>query len=349
MEVKILLQQMGSIRASDLHLVSGSTPLYRISQDLKPAAKDVLDPEAVKTMVYSMLTDQQKQAFESEKELDFAYEVSDSRFRVNVHYERSRIGCSIRRIPRTIPSREQLRLPAVIDKFCEERRGLVLVTGPTGSGKSTTQACIIDKINSTRACHIITIEDPIEYMHQHKKALIEQREVGLDTFSFTDALTRVLRQDPDVILVGEMRDLETIQIALTAAETGHLVISTLHTPDAPQSIDRIVDVFPPHQQSQVRQQLSLVLKGIIAQQLIPLRGERGGVIPAIEIMVATPAVRNIIRKSQTQELYSTIEIGKQYGMQSMDAALIELYNGGQIDKETTLSHAINLEQMQKRI
>ncbi|NQU16426.1 MAG: PilT/PilU family type 4a pilus ATPase [Candidatus Saganbacteria bacterium] len=347
-EVKNLLSQMSSINASDLHFVAGSPPLYRMCQNLKQANPEVLTREKVKQMVYCMLTDLQKSTFESEKELDFAYEVEHSRFRINVHYERGNVGCAIRRIPKHVPKREELHLPPVIDKFCMERRGLILITGPTGSGKSTTQACIIDKINTTRDCHIITIEDPIEYIHNHKKSIIEQREIGIDTFSFSSALKRVLRQDPDVILVGEMRDLETIQIALTAAETGHLVVSTLHTPDAPQSIDRIIDVFPPHQQAQIRQQLSLALKGIVAQQLVPIRTGKG-VVPVVEVMVSTPAVKNIIRKSQTQELYSMIEIGKEYGMQSMDSVLLELYQGGKISKENALTHCTNLEQLQRRI
>lgn len=348
MSVEILLKEMTKYDASDIHLVVGSVPNYRVAQELRGIGTDVLNPEGVKTLVYEMLSDDQKKRLEAEKELDFAYEVEQSRFRINVHYERGNLGCAIRRIPKQVPSREQLRLPVILENFCEERKGLILVCGPTGSGKSTTQAYMVDKINSIRSCHIITIEDPIEYIHKHKRSIVEQREVGIDTQSFSSALKRVLRQDPDVILVGEMRDLETIQIALTAAETGHLVISTLHTMDAPQSVDRIIDVFPPHQQAQVRLQLSLALKGIISQQLIPRRAGRG-VVPAIEVLVATHAVRNIIRKSTTQELYSTIEIGKEYGMIGLDTALLELYKNGEISKEEALGRAINQEQLKKRM
>ncbi|MFH1259852.1 MAG: type IV pilus twitching motility protein PilT [Elusimicrobiota bacterium] len=348
MKINDLLRDMDKKEASDLHLVVGTPPVYRVSQDLKPSSNESLNPEDVKALSYEMLRDDQKETFENTKELDFAYEIENSRFRVNLHYERGNVGCSVRRIPKLIPSRDQLHLPATVEKFCTERKGLILVTGPTGSGKSTTQAYMIDKINRDRACHIITIEDPIEYLHLHKKSLVEQREVGIDTDSFTMALKRVLRQDPDVILVGEMRDLETIQIALTAAETGHLVISTLHTVDAPQSIDRIIDVFPPHQQNQVRMQLSLVLRGIVAQQLVPQRSGRG-VAPAIEIMVATHAVKNIIRKSSTQELYSMMEIGKEYGMQSLDSSLLEMFKSGIISKEEALVRAANVSQMEKRM
>jgi twitching motility protein PilT len=234
----------------------------------------------------------------------------------------------------------------VIEYFCNVPRGLVLVTGPTGCGKTTTQATMIDFINTTRAAHIITVEDPIEYVHSHKKSVIEQREVGSDTLSFPDALKRVLRMNPDVILVGEMRDLETIQTALTAAETGHLVISTLHTPDAPQAVDRIVDVFPPYQQNQVRIQLSMTLQGVIAQQLLT-RKDGKGVVPAIEILVATQAVRNIIRKSNTPELYTVIEMGSQHGMQKMDASLKELYDNNLISLQDALNKASNREQLEK--
>ncbi len=348
MDVKSLLKQIGALGASDLHLVVGSPPVFRVSQELRSFGEKPLTREEVAQMSFSIITDKQKQKFEEEKELDFGYEIGQSRFRINLHYERGNVGCSIRRIPRSVPTRELLNLPQTIEHFCQERRGIILVTGPTGSGKSTTQACMLNIINSTRRCHIVTIEDPIEYMHQHKKSIVEQREVGIDTFSFSGALKRVLRQDPDVILVGEMRDLETIQIAITAAETGHLVISTLHTPDAAQSIDRIIDVFPPHQQPQIRMQLSMALKGIIAQQLLSSKDGKS-VLPVIEVMVATSAVKNIIRKAQSQELYSMIEIGKEHGMQSMDSELTRLYREGKIKKEDALNHAIDLEQMRRHI
>jgi len=322
--------------------------MLRVAGTLVVTPYDTLTSETSKALVYSLLNEDQRSLFEKEKELDIASEQGASRFRINVHFARGSVGAAIRRIPKKIPTLKELRMPKMLDDFCYEMRGLILVTGPTGCGKSTTQAAMIDVVNSNRTSHIITVEDPIEYVHSHKKSLIEQREVGIDTITFGNALKRVLRQDPNVILVGEMRDLETIQTAITAAETGHLVISTLHTPDAPQAIDRIIDVFPPHHQSQVRLQLSMTLKGIIAQQLIPKK-DKSGVVSAVEVMVATPAVRNIIRKSTTQELYSVIEIGNKYGMQSMDSSLKELYDQNLISYDEAILHAQNVEQLTKAI
>ncbi|KAF0134583.1 MAG: twitching motility protein PilT [Candidatus Saganbacteria bacterium] len=348
MEIQTLLKLMTDQNASDLHLVVGSPPILRITGVLTPTSYASLAPESVKSLITPLLNEEQKTFFEREKELDLGYEHGDSRFRINVHYSKGAMGVAIRRIPKKIPTLTELRMPKIVESFCSEIRGLVLVTGPTGCGKSTTQASMIDLINTTRGCHIITVEDPIEYVHAHKKSIIEQREVGLDTLTFGRALKRVLRQDPDVILVGEMRDLETIQTAITAAETGHLVISTLHTPDAPGSIDRMIDVFPPHQQAQVRLQLSMVLKGIIAQQLIP-RKDKKGMIAAVEVLVGIPAVKNIIRKATTQELYTTIEISLKYGMQGMDTSLKELYQGGVITYEEAITNAQNAEQLTKSI
>jgi twitching motility protein PilT len=347
-QIDELLNIMTERGASDLHLVAGTTPILRVNQELGPLGAEKLTRESVKNLSYQMISEEQKATFERERELDFSYELGLSRFRVNLHFERGNVGCAIRRIPKYIPSREELHLPKVIEAFCKEIRGLVLVTGVTGCGKSTTQASMLDYINMTRGGHVITVEDPIEYVHTNKKCLIEQREVGSDTLSFARALKRAMRQDPDVILVGELRDLETIQTAITAAETGHLVLSTLHTPDAAQSVDRMIDVFPPHQQPQIRLMLSLNLKGILSQQLIP-RKDKKGVVPAVEVLVATPAVQNIIRKANTQEIYSVIEIGGKFGMQNMDSALKELYNQGLISYEDAMIHAQNAESLERKI
>lgn len=343
-----LLESIARKKASDLHLTAGNPPVYRINMDLVRAEGGALTAEAVQDIAFAMLSPSQKSELEKERELDFSYQAGDSRFRINIHFERGNVACSIRRIPLKIPTLVDLKMPSIISTFCELPRGLVLVTGPTGCGKSTTQAAMLDLINSSRACHIITIEDPIEYLHVNKKAIIEQREVGSDTLTFPNALKRSLRQDPDVILVGEMRDLDTIQTAITAAETGHLVISTLHTNDSAQAIDRMIDVFPPYQQSQVRLQLSMTLQGIIAQQLLPKK-DKSGIVPALEILKVTPAVRNIIRKATTTEIYSVIETSGKLGMIGMDTALKELVNSGQITSEEALAHAKNLDELEKSI
>lgn len=348
MEMNDLLKRLSAENASDLLLTVGLPPVLRITSQLIKTALEVLDAATVKKLCYSLISEEQIKRLEKERELDFSAELGDSRFRINFHFTRGEVGGAIRRIPRIVPTREELKLPKIVEYFCNLPRGLVLVTGPTGCGKTTTQASMIDIINSTRAAHILTVEDPIEYVHSHKKSIIEQREVGSDTLSFPEALRRVLRMSPDVILVGEMRDLDTIQTALTAAETGHLVISTLHTPDAPQAVDRIVDVFPPYQQPQVRIQLSMTIQGVIAQQLLP-RKDGKGMVPAVEIMVATQAVRNIIRKASTPELYSVIEMGGQYGMQKMDVSLKELYESNLISLPEALSKASNREQLEKAL
>jgi len=348
LEIKELLCLMAKKDSSDLLLAVDSPPILRVHMSLVRTDKPVLTFQSIKDITYPMLNKEQQARFEEDMELDFAYQTGEARFRVNMHYERGNIACSVRRISMKIPSLSELGVPAAVSEFCKFPRGLILITGPTGSGKSTTQASMIDIINNNRACHIITVEDPIEYIHTNKKALIEQREVGIDTKSFANALRVVLRQDPDVILIGEMRDLETIQAALTAAETGHLVISTLHTPDAAQTIDRIIDVFPPHQQSQVRLQLSLVLQGVVAQQLLPKK-DNSGVVPSIEILIATSAVRNIIRKATTQDIYSVIETSAKTGMIGMDTALKNLYSSGAITLEEAMNHARNIEELEKRI
>ncbi len=349
MDVSLLLNSVIKNNASDLLIVEGIAPILRISGDLVPADSKVLNAEETKALIYSLLNPSQIKEFESTKELDLSYALKGiARFRVNVHYQKGTVAASLRLIPPEIPSMEELHLPKAIEDFASLERGLVLVTGPTGAGKTTTQACMVDLINKNKSKHVITIEDPIEYSHMNKRSVVEQREVGIDTDSFNTALKRVLRQNPDVILVGEMRDLETIQTAITAAETGHLVISTLHTNDAVQSIDRIVDVFPPHQQTQIRMQLSLSLQGIIAQQLIP-RLDKKGLIIAVEVLVATSAVRNLIRKSQTQEIYSMLEIGTKFGMQSMDASLKNLYLNKLISYEEAFAHALNQEHFEKTL
>jgi len=335
-----LLREAAERGASDLHLSVGLPPVLRIDGKLVPTAYEPLGPSEVQRLVYDILTSDQIQWFEKTRELDFSYGVRDvGRFRVNVYRQRGSVGAALRAIPNQIPSFEQLRLPPILRELCRKHSGLILVTGPTGSGKSTTIACMIDAINSEREAHIMTIEDPIEYLHRHKRCMVNQRELNSDTDSFENALRAVLREDPDVILIGEMRDLETIAAALTLAETGHLVFGTLHTRNAPQTIDRIVDVFPPHQQDQIRVQLSNTLEAVIAQQLIPRTG--GGRVAAIEVLIATSAVRNMIREGKTYQIYSTLETGAQYGMQPMDKVLADLHRSGQISYNDALARAID--------
>ncbi len=347
MDLDSLLKMMIEKSASDLLLVADSPPILRISGSLVKVSENVLSSLDIQNLIQRILIEEQKDSFNKNKELDLPYEIpSLARFRVNLHWEKGSPAAAIRAIPFKIPTLEELRLPKAVAELSNLPRGLVLVSGPTGCGKTTTQACMVDIINSTRPCHIITIEDPIEYIHKHKKAIVEQREVGIDTASFNVALKYALRQNPDVILVGEMRDLETIATAITAAETGHLVISTLHTNDSIQAIDRIIDVFPPHQQTQIRIQVSLTLQGIIAQQLLP-RVDGKGLIVATEILKGTIGIRNLIRKAQSQEIYSMIEIGAKYGMQSMDSALKGLYQRKLISYEEALGRAINPEHLQK--
>lgn len=346
MEIKELLIKLSAEKASDLLLAAGNPPCLRINNDLVRQSEHSLTPDQVEELITPLIRKEELERFKREKELDTAYEDELSRYRINLHYQRGSIAAAIRRIPKEIPPLAKLGLPKIVEDFTKLERGLVLVTGPTGCGKSTTQAAMIDAINARRPCHIITVEDPIEFVHSPKQAMIEQREVGFDTNSFPEALKRVLRQMPDVILIGEMRDLESMQMAITAAETGHLVISTLHTQDAVQSIDRIIDVFPPHHQPQIRTMLSLTLQGIISQQLIP-KADGKVLIMAHEILVVNAAVRNIIRKGSTQEIYSIIEIGKQQGMQSMDSTLRDLFKSGVISRDDALSFAISRERIEK--
>lgn len=326
--------------ASDVHLSVDLPPMVRVDGDLIPSKYAPLSAMDTQRLIYDILTSEQVQWFEKTKELDFSYSLKDlGRFRVNVYRQRGAVGAALRSIPSKIPTMEQLGLPAIVADLCKRQSGLILVTGPTGSGKSTTIATMIDKINRERPGHIMTIEDPVEYLHHHKKCMINQRELGADTDSFENALRAVLREDPDIILVGEMRDLETIASALTLAETGHLVFGTLHTRNAPQTIDRVVDVFPGHQQAQIKVQLSNTLESVVAQQLIPRKG--GGRFAAIEIMVATPAIRNLIREGKTFQVYSSMETGGQYGMRTMDAELALAHKNGIISYEEALSRSID--------
>jgi len=332
--IQELLGRVLEMEASDLHVTAGAPPTLRIHGDLKPLeGYEPLDADAIRRMVYAILSQRQRERFEQERELDFSYSLpGKARFRVNVYLQRDATGAALRLIPFAIRGIEELGLPPQVSEFARLPRGLVLVTGPTGSGKSTTLAALIDLVNTEREVHIMTVEDPIEYLHRHKRAIVNQREVGADTLSFASALKHVLRQDPDVILVGEMRDLETIQTAVTAAETGHLVFATLHTQDAPQTIDRIVDAFPPYQQQQVRVQLSTTLQGVITQQLIQTWDSRSRVVAA-EVLVATPAVRNLIREAKGHQIYSSMQAGAKFGMRTMDFSLASLVKAGRISIE----------------
>jgi twitching motility protein PilT len=306
-----------------------------------------LTAQDTRELVYGLLTQDQRQRLETDLELDFSYAVPGRvRFRVNAYYQRASLGAAFRVVPSGLKSLEELSLPPALRDWTNKPRGLVLVTGPTGSGKSTTLASLINEINERRACHIMTVEDPIEFLHRHKRSMINQREVGADTLSFANALRSVLRQDPDVILVGEMRDLETMSTALTAAETGHLVFATLHTQDTAQTVDRIVDSFPPAQQHQVRTQLSIALQGIVTQQLLPTANGKGRVC-ACEVMVPTPAVRNLIREGKTHQLYSALQTGGSHGMQTMDAALADLVRGGVITRELAESRSSTPEELKR--
>lgn len=345
--IQQLLEEMVAKEATDLHLVAGSPPCFRINQELVTTDYEVLTPAMTRSLVYSLLNDHQKKKLEEEMELDFAISIEGvSRFRGNAYIQRGSVACAIRRIPFNIPTIRELGLPSVVEKLVEKRQGFILVTGPTGSGKSTTLAAMINKINNERACHIVTIEDPIEYLHRNKMAIVSQREVGQDTRSFASALKYVLRQDPDVIMIGEMRDLETISAALTAAETGHLVLATLHTDSAVESINRIIDVFPPHQQGQVRVQLAQVIEAVITQRLLPRSNGRGMAL-ATEIMIATPAVRTLIRESRIHEVYGVMQTSQRYGMRTMNMSLFELYKEGAISWQTALYASSNPDELKR--
>ncbi|MEN3015491.1 MAG: type IV pilus twitching motility protein PilT [bacterium] len=337
-----LLENMHKFEASDLHLGVGSPPIFRIKGKLKALNFPPLTNDMIRSMVFAILTSEQIEEFEKKKELDFSYTLEGiGRFRGNLYFQRGTIAAAIRSIPLKIKTIEELGLPSVLADMASYERGFFLVTGPTGVGKSTTLAAMIDYINNNYSKHIITVEDPIEYIHINKKSVIHQREIGVDTLSFNEALRHVLRQDPDVILIGEMRDMESISLALTAAETGHLVFSTLHTFGIVNTIDRIVDVFPSSQQSQVRTQLANILNGSISQILVPTI--EGGLVVAYEVVVANTAVRNLIRKGEHHQLYNVLYTGREAGMISLESRLSELYKKGIITKETAYRYAINRE------
>jgi twitching motility protein PilT len=335
--------------ASDLHLCPFVEPVIRVDGQLMRLNFEKASPSDTQRLIYDILTDEQIQRFETTYELDFSYSLHKvARFRVNVYKDKGAVAAAFRLIPARVPTIRELNLPPVLEELTRRPRGLILVTGPTGSGKSTTLAAMVNQINSERSCHIITIEDPIEYLHTHKFSIINQRELGQDTKSFAAALRSALREDPDVILVGEMRDLETIQLAITAAETGHLVFATLHTNNAAESVDRIVDVFPPGQQEQIRIQLANNLQAIISQQLLPRAGQPGRV-PAVEVMIATPAIRNLIRENKTHQIHTMIQTSGQLGMQTMDQSLRDLYLKGWISYEEAMARAINPDELRKMI
>lgn len=346
--LKDLLETTMEQNASDLHLTVGVPPVIRVNGELKQIGSEKLQPADTENYVKEILNEEYEDCVKI-GEMDTSFSVAGiGRFRVNIFKQRGSSAIAIRVVGLKIPTLGELQFPSVVKDIITNKRGLVLVTGPTGSGKSTTLAAMINEINATRASHIITLEDPIEYLHRHNKSIINQREIGKDTLSYGNALRSVLREDPDVILVGEMRDLETISVALTAAETGHLVFSTLHTIGAAKTIDRIVDVFPPYQQQQVKIQLAAVLKGIISQQLLP-RTDGQGRTAAIEIMMATTAIQNMIREGKTHQVESSIQTGAKYGMKTMDMSLSELYKKGLISYETALSYAIDRDMLSKII
>jgi twitching motility protein PilT len=332
--LRALLEEMLQKEASDLHITTGERPKLRVDGDITDSSvTDVLTPKDTLHLAYSVLTENQKKRFENEDELDFSFGIQNlARFRGNVYKQRGCVSMAIRMIPFNVRTFQELGLPPIIAKLAERPRGLILVTGPTGSGKSTTLAAIIDKINKERKGHIITVEDPIEFIHRHQSCIVNQREIGTDTKSFSTALKYALREDPDVILVGEMRDLETIAAALTIAETGHLALATLHTNSAAESINRIIDVFPSNQQSQVRAQLAFVLEGVVTQTLLPKAKGRGRVM-ACEIMVATPAIRALIRDDKIHQIYSAMQAGKKHGMQTMNDSLFQLYTNREVNQE----------------
>src|SRR5918999_3415281 len=345
-----VLTRMTEINASDVHLSAGFPPAVRVRGRITPLEGYApLTEQQTREVVYSILNDDQRKRFENNNQLDLAYAIPGvARFRVNVFFQRGAISAALRRVPHEIPTLDSLALPQVLREFTRKPRGFVLVTGPTGSGKSTSLAAMVDVINEEREEHILTIEDPIEFLHKHKGCIVNQREIGSDAIDFSVALKAALREDPDVILVGEMRDLETISIALTAAETGHLVFATLHTQSTAQTVDRMIDVFPPAQQGQVRMQLSIALQGIVTQQLLPTADGSGRVV-ACEVMVPTPAVRNLIREGKTHQIYSTIQTSGATGMQTMDADLARLVHAGQINRKLAEQRASVPEELSRLI
>lgn len=344
-----LLDYVVEMNCSDLHICADSPPVIRLDGALRRLNYDSFTPQDTQRMMYEIISDEQVHRFETTLELDFSYAMPRrARFRVNMYRDRGAVAAAFRLIATKIPTVEQLNLPPFLNTLTEKPRGLILVTGPTGSGKSTSLAAMLHHINTNQAVHIITIEDPIEYLHEHRLSVINQRELGGDTKSFANALRASLREDPDVLLVGEMRDMETIALAITAAETGHLVFATLHTNSAAESIDRIIDVFPPGQQEQIRVQLANNLQAVITQQLLP-KATGSGRVPAIEIMVASPAVRNLIRENKTHQIPSMIQTSRQAGMMTMDQCLRELYIRGQVTWDEIMTRAHNVEELKKML
>ena len=345
-----LLSALLEVGGSDLHLTAGAPPTVRVHGDLEALPNyPILSPRSLQGMIYAILPQKLRERFEQELELDMSYSLpGKARFRVNVYQQRDAIGAAFRLIPFDIKTLDTLGLPAVVADLARFPRGFVVVTGPTGSGKSTTLAGMIDVVNTERAGHIMTVEDPIEFLHRHQRCIVNQREIGADTHSFSQALKHVLRQDPDVILVGEMRDLETISTAITAAETGHLVFATLHTQDAPQTIDRIIDVFPPHQQQQVRVQLATTLQGVVTQQLIQTADGQGRVV-ASEVLVATPGIRNLVREGKVHQIYSAMQAGGRYGMQTMDMSLAAHVKAGRVSQQMAFERCHDPEELQRLV
>lgn len=344
-----LLIEAQQRRASDLHITVGVTPKCRINGELADMQHPALTPTDTERLIIPIVPERMKDVLHTNGEVDFSYSIpSHGRYRVNIFRQRGSYAAAIRLINMNIPSPELLGLPSSVISLTKKKRGMVLVTGPTGSGKSTTLASMIDIINTNRNLHVITLEDPIEYLHKHKRSIVNQREIGLDSLSFSNALRVILREDPDVILVGEMRDLETIEIAITAAETGHLVFSTLHTIGAVNTVDRIIDVFPPHQQQQIRVQLASVMEGVISQQLIPTI-DQAGRVAAFEVMLTTPAIRNLIREGKNHQIASFIQTNRKLGMQTMDDAIFDLYYSGRIGKEHAISFAQDMTTMERKV
>ena len=348
--IEAFLREMVERGASDLHMTTQSPPMIRLHGELVPIAHPPLTASDTKNLCYSLLTEGQKKRFEEESELDFSFGIRGvARFRGNLYNQKGCLGGAFRTIPHQTPQLHQLGLPSSVIEMTKLPRGLVLVTGPTGSGKSTTLAAMIDKINRERKEHIVSVEDPIEFVHEHKSCLVNQREVFADTLGFGQALKHVLRQDPDIVLIGEMRDLETIEAALVVAETGHLVFSTLHTNCAVQTINRVIDVFPPHQQAQVRAQLSLVLQGVISQQLVPRRDGKGRCLAA-EVMLPNPAIRNLIREEKVHQIYSQMQVGQsKFGMQTMSQSLTALVQQNYVTIDEALGHATELEEVKQML
>ena len=347
MEIRELLMLCIEKKASDLHITDGEPPILRIDGKLNRTNLHVLDKENLKKMIYGILTNTQKEIFERDLELDFSLALPGmDRFRINIHTQKGSVEAAFRRVPLVIPTMNDLGLPSIVTDLARKPNGLVLLTGPTGVGKTTTLAAMVDLINSERESLIMCIEDPIEFIYTNKKSIIKQREVYSDTHSFAEALRHALRQDPNVIVVGEMRDLETISTTLTAAETGHLVLATLHTPDAPQTIERIIDVFPPHQQQQVKLQLADCLQGVVSQLLLP-RASGHGRILSTEVMIGTPGIRNLIREQEIEQMPTLMQTGSQYGMKTMDKSLKELFQKGMISLDTAMSKVKNIDEFKQ--